>query len=274
MLVERLEEFFAREEEPRERDYFYVSEVAKCPRQIYYSVKGFPRPPLDGQSARRMAVGDDVHRRIVGALFSLGIAVAAEVPIPPNPLFHGRADAIVSLGGENFVVEIKSVHPYQFDQATARPRRDHYLQLQLYLHYLDVPRGVILMENKANQALREFLVERDEGTVRRVLSQFAELHRLIFEEGRLPPLPDKSEWEYDQCRYCPFTEFCIRDQVRPPSGEKDVPSIPSETPVEGPEEDHLPRDALTQNQGPEGDKRPTDPEESAPGTEDLTLFDL
>ena len=272
MLVERLEEFFSREEEARERNYFYVSEVAKCPRQIYYSVKGFPRPPLDGQSARRMAVGDDVHRRIVGALFSMGLAVAAEVPLPPNPLFHGRADAIISLGGENFVVEIKSVHPYQFDQAAARPRRDHYLQLQLYLHYLDVPRGIILMENKANQALREFLVERDEETVKRVLSQFQDLHRLIFQEGRLPPLPDKSDWEYDQCRYCPFTEFCVRDQVKPHPADpgKGVPSLASEGEVDGKEGLALASDSRIG----EGGKGTPTPGEKGSDTGDLPLFDL
>ncbi|NOX44248.1 MAG: Dna2/Cas4 domain-containing protein [Caldiserica bacterium] len=265
MLVERLEDFFSRVEEPRERDYFYVSEVAKCPRQIYYAVKGFPRPPLDGQSARRLAVGDDVHRRIVGALFSMGVAVAAEVPIPPNPLFHGRADAIVSLGGETFVVEIKSVHPYQFDQTTAGPKRDHYLQLQLYLHYLDVPRGIILMENKANQALREFVVDRNEETIRRVIADFTDLHRLIFREGKLPPLPDKSGWEYDQCRYCPFVEFCVRDQSRAELLEREIAGAQSSP---GPD--------LSPSLGsPLGDDA-REPSESAPksASEAPPLFDL
>ncbi|MBC7092833.1 hypothetical protein H5T53_02300, partial [Candidatus Bipolaricaulota bacterium] len=57
MLAERLEEFFQREERARVRDYFYVTEVSKCPRQIYYAVKGFPKPPLDGLTVRKLAVG-------------------------------------------------------------------------------------------------------------------------------------------------------------------------------------------------------------------------
>jgi hypothetical protein len=202
--------------------------------------------------------------------------VAAEVPLPPNPLFHGRADAIISLGGENFVVEIKSVHPYQFDQTVARPRRDHYLQLQLYLHYLDVPRGIILMENKANQALREFVVERDEETVRRVLEQFQDLHRLIFREGKLPPLPDKSEWEYDQCRYCPFTEFCIRDQMNPQP--KEVEGKPgSFAPQAGADagtETVQAQNERAREEAAEGEKGPSLPEEREPDARDLSLFDL
>lgn len=268
MLVERLEEFFSREEEPRERSYFYVSEVSKCPRQIYYSVKGFPKPPLDGQSARRMAVGDDVHRRIVGALFSLGIAVAAEVPIPPNPLFRGRADALVSLGGETYVVEIKSVHPYNFDQASTRPLRDHYLQLQLYLHFLGIPRGIILMENKANQALREFLVERDDGLIRDILRRFQDLHRTIFVEGRLPPLPDKSEWEYDQCRYCPFVEFCVKDQMTPLPDEEENPQeddLNAAGAQEGEEND---------NGEPEGKSEESSGEAPQNRIESIPLFEL
>lgn len=208
MLIELLEEYFQREEPQRERDYFYVTEVGKCPRQIFYAVKGFPRPPVDGQTARRLAVGEDAHRRLVQALFSLGLVVAAEVPTPPGSLFHGRADAIISLGGKNYVVEIKTVHPYNFDQMAIAPRHDHFLQLQLYLHYFQIPQGIILAENKATQELREFLVELDRPAVSRIISQFEELGELIFVRGELPPLPDKSDWEFDQCKYCPFSEFC------------------------------------------------------------------
>ncbi len=219
MLVERLEEYFKREERVRVRDYFYVTEVAKCPRQIFYSAKGFPRPPLDGQTARKLAVGDAAHQRIVQALYGMGIVVAAEAPIPENPLFHGRADVIVSLDGKNYVVEIKTVHPYNFEQMVAAPRRDHYLQLQLYLHYFDIPQGVILAENKANQELREFVVTRDDEEIQRVLSTFERLRRTIFLEGKLPPLPDKSDWEYDQCRYCPYVEFCSQNLAALPGAK-------------------------------------------------------
>jgi len=222
MLIELLEEYFKREEPQRERDYFYVSEVGKCPRQIFYTVKGFPRPPLDGQTARKLLVGEDAHRRLVQALYSLGLVVAAEVSIPPGALFHGRADAIVSLGGKNYVVEIKTVHPYNFDQMYAAPRRDHYLQLQLYLHYFQIPQGIILAENKATQELREFVVELDRPEVGRVLAQFEELREMIFVRGELPPLPDKSDWEYDQCKYCPFVDFCKEDVDRLPSPSKAI----------------------------------------------------
>lgn len=228
MLVERLEEYFKREERVRVRDYFYVTEVAKCPRQIFYSAKGFPRPPLDGQTARKLAVGDAAHQRIVQALYGMGIVVAAEAPIPENPLFHGRADVIVSLDGKNYVVEIKTVHPYNFEQMVAAPRRDHYLQLQLYLHYFDIPQGVILAENKANQELREFVVTRDEEEIQRVLSTFERLRRTIFLEGRLPPLPDKADWEYDQCRYCPYVEFCSQNLATLPGARPRAPTRPAE----------------------------------------------
>jgi len=211
MLTERLEEFFKREEPTRPRDYFYVSEVGKCPRQIFYSAKGFPRPPIDGLTARKLAVGDDAHRRIVQALYGLGIVVAAEVPIPPAQLFHGRCDAIASLDGKNYVVEIKTAHPYVFDQMAGGPRRDHYLQLQLYLHYFRIPQGIILAENKATQEFREFVVDLDRKAVNQTLRTFEELRQIIFVQGVLPPLPgpeDKKDWEFDQCRYCPYVQFC------------------------------------------------------------------
>lgn len=220
MLIELLEDYFQREEPARERHYFYVSEVGKCPRQIFYTVKGFPRPPLDGQTARKLAVGEDAHRRLVQAMYALGIVVASEIPIPPSELFRGRADSIISLGGKNYVVEIKTMHPYNFDQMAAGPRRDHYLQLQLYLHYFQIPQGIILAENKVNQELREFLVELDKPEVGRILRTFEDLRRLIFEEGDLPPLPDKSDWDFNQCKYCPFVEFCEQSIAIPPQAPR------------------------------------------------------
>lgn len=225
MLVERLDQYFQREERSRPRDYFYVSEVGKCPRQIYYSIKGFPRPPVDGLTARKLAVGDDAHKRLAQALFGMGVVVAAEVPIPPGNLFHGRCDLIVSLDGKNYVVEIKTAHPYSFDQMATGPRRDHHLQLQLYLHYFGIPQGIVLAENKATQELKEFVVPLDTDEVGRVVRAFARLKQTIFVEGELPPRPgseDKRDWEFDQCRYCPYVPFCREDVADPPSRAKVV----------------------------------------------------
>ncbi len=229
MLIEKLEEFFARQELARPRDYFYVSEVGKCPRQIFYAAKGFPRPPIDGQTARKLAVGDDAHRRIVQALFGLGVVVAAEVPIPPGQLFHGRCDVIVSLDGKNYVVEIKTAHPYVFDQMATGPRRDHYLQLQLYLHYFRIPQGILLAENKATQEFREFVVDLDRDAVDRTLSTFEHLRQLIFVQGVLPPLPtpeDKKDWEFDQCRYCPYGPWCQENVAQRPGMAPSEPELP------------------------------------------------
>lgn len=229
MLVDRLDEYFQREERDRPRDYFYVSEVGKCPRQIYYAVRGFPRPPLDGLTVRKLAVGDDAHRRLVQALYGMGVVVAAEVPIPPGNLFHGRCDVIVSLDGKNYVVEIKTAHPYTFEQMASGPRRDHYLQLQLYLHYFGIPQGIVLAENKATQELREFVVPYDKAEVGRVLGQFERLRELVFVRGELPPLPgaeEKRDWEFDQCRYCPYVPFCTANVADPPGRPKAVEPEP------------------------------------------------
>lgn len=220
MLVDRLEQQFERPEGVRRRDYFYVTDVAKCPRQIFYAMKGFPRPPLDGLTARKLAVGDDAHRRIAQALYSMGLVVAAEVPLPADALFRGRADVIVSLEGKNYVVEVKTAHPYSFEQMATGPRRDHELQLQLYLYHFGIPQGIILVENKATQELKEFSVLLDRPMVDRVLAEFQRLHALIVGRGDLPPMPDKASWEFDQCRYCPYVAWCGDDAVVHPEHQR------------------------------------------------------
>jgi len=63
------------------------------------------------------------------------------------------------------------------------------------------------------------VVTRDDEEIQRVLSTFERLRRTIFLEGKLPPLPDKSDWEYDQCRYCPYVEFCSQNLAALPGAK-------------------------------------------------------
>jgi len=206
MLKERIDGFYRSEERDRERDYFYASEVTDCKRKIYFKVKGAEKEDLDPQTNRKFERGDMIHQRLVSALYSIGVVTASEVQMPDQSLFHGRADAIVSINGENYVVEIKSANPYSF-KAMDGPKESWEKQLQIYLHHFDIDKGIILVECKGTQKLEEFHIERDDGVAEELEEEFGKLLDMI-KKGVVPKKPDKDDWAFDKCKYCLYEKAC------------------------------------------------------------------
>ncbi|MCS7134452.1 MAG: CRISPR-associated protein Cas4 [Candidatus Pacearchaeota archaeon] len=203
MIKELIEEFYKQKKSDKEKNVFYVSDAGKCPRAVWFSLKGYPKKELDARTLRVLEHGDYTHMRIIGALFSLGLVNAVEVEIPNNDLVHGRADAIISIKGEPYVVEIKSVNSAKFKKE--KPDPAHVKQLQLYLYFFKMKKGILIYENKDTQELKEFVLDYDEETVREVFSEFNKLKELL-EKNVIPDIPKELEdW---RCDYCPYIEEC------------------------------------------------------------------
>jgi len=105
---------------------------------------------------------------------SIGVVIAAEIRIPEEKIFHGRADAIVSIDNEPYVLEIKSMNSYAFKRLE-EPDKAHLKQIQLYMHYFNIDKGIILVENKDNQELKEFVAGKDEKILQEISANLREL---------------------------------------------------------------------------------------------------
>jgi len=136
---------------------FFAEDAGKCPRAVYFSIKGYQRKDLDPRILRIFDVGDDTHRRILGALFSLGLVVACEVPIPNQKLIHGRADAILSVKGRPIVLEIKSSSSNKF-RRLSRPEGAHLKQIQVYLHFFTFLKGLFYMRIRIIRICENFML--------------------------------------------------------------------------------------------------------------------
>ena len=147
--------------------------------------------------------GTHTHFRIMGVLYSLCLVTASEISIPENEMIHGRADAIVSIKGEPYIVEIKSVNSAKFRKEEADS--DHIKQLQLYLYFFKVKKGILLYENKDTQELNEYIIDYDEKLVKDVIASFDKLKDQL-EQAIVPEIPkDIEEW---RCNYCSYLEEC------------------------------------------------------------------
>lgn len=207
MLKELIDKFYLDGQKNREQLHFYVTDAGRCPRSIFFKFKNVSREAIEANVLRMFDHGDYIHQMIMKPL--LGIrdihVVASEVNIPTQEIISGRADAIISSGKELFVLDIKSMNSMIFKNL-AEPKAENVDQIQLYLHYFKIPKGILLYVNKDNQHLKEFIVDYDEKRADSLIKGLESLKEKI--DGDIVPNRISSYPKDWQCRYCQFRDIC------------------------------------------------------------------
>ncbi|MDO8601380.1 MAG: PD-(D/E)XK nuclease family protein [bacterium] len=208
MLRELIDKFYLSREKDREQHHFYITDAGKCPRSLFFKFKKAPREAMEAKILRMFDHGDYIHQLIMKPLFGMREinVVASEVNIPPQELISGRADAILSNGTELYVLDIKSMNSMVF-RNLKEPKEENQDQIQLYMHYFKVSKGILLYVNKDTQELKEFEVAYDKNRSEALLRGLSDIKIKIDSStvpDRISGYPD--DW---QCRYCQFKEICI-----------------------------------------------------------------
>ena len=208
MLKEIIDKFYLDKEKLREtQTNFYISEAGKCPRQIFLRFKNAPKEDLEASFLRLFDHGEHMHRLIMKPLLSTRDihVVASEVDIPPQEIVRGRADAVLSDGKEMFVLDIKSMNSMVF-RKLEEPKEENVMQIQLYLHFFKIPKGMLLYVDKDRLELKEFIVNYNPVIAEALIADLTVLREQIFSNtipARISTFP--SNW---QCRYCQYKEVC------------------------------------------------------------------
>ena len=213
MLRELIDQFYLDKERDKEQHHFYITDAGKCGRSIFFKFKNVPREKMTPDILRMFDHGDYVQMQMLSSLFSLGIVRASEIRIPPQELISGRADAIITVNNDLYVIDFKSMNSMIFAKLT-QPKEENVNQIQLYLHYFKIPKGILLYVNKNTLQLKEFILDYNPILAKKLLSGLTELKEEIDANiipERLTDYPDN--W---QCRYCQFKDICKI------SGQKDI----------------------------------------------------
>ena len=112
---------------------------------------------------RIFAEGNAVHEKWQNMFERAGIARGIE-DRGYSKLFdlYMTPDAIIELNNKLYVVEIKSANTFSYkNMKTSHPSGTH--QLQLYMHFLCIPRGFVLVEDKNTQEFKIFPVRYEPG---------------------------------------------------------------------------------------------------------------
>ena len=206
MLKELIDQFYLDKHEDREQNHFYITDAGKCARAVFFKFKNMPREKMEARMLRLFDHGDYIQMQILNTLFSLGIVRASEVQIPPQGLVSGRADAIITLNNELYVVDFKSMNSMLFRKLEA-PKEENVNQIQLYMHYFGIPKGILLYMSKDTSELKDFPIQYNIDLVQGLLKGLENLDKKIKGDivpEQLPAYPHN--W---QCTYCQFKDLCV-----------------------------------------------------------------
>jgi len=124
MLEEIIDQFYREQKHSRKQTRFYVTDAGKCHRFIFFKFKQAPHPDLEPRILRLFDHGNYIHRLIINALEKQGVLEGEEVNIPSQELISGRADALLKIKGERYIVDVKSINRNGFS-ALKKPKEDH-----------------------------------------------------------------------------------------------------------------------------------------------------
>jgi len=209
MLIEKINKYFESQKD-RERDRkFHVSEVGNCDRALYFDFLGYEKEEIDAATRMKFHNGNVSHRKIVSILLGCNDinVVGAEVTIPENDLITGRADLVVSLDNQLYVVDIKTIADYGFNllSSVSDISKNYIYQIQLYMHFLKIPNGIILFENKNTNEMKEFFISYNKDLCEKLIERMKNL-KIKIDNKIVPEKPyDLEDW---QCNYCRFKKVC------------------------------------------------------------------
>jgi len=155
---------------------FHASVIGNpCDRYLYLAYNGLlPELPLSARVQRIFDNGNYLEYRMGKYFERLGILIKKELPCRlENPVISGRIDFILRHPKLNTVLlELKSIKGSLFDELDG-PQETHATQAQVYLHLnnLGIDTGYVLYENKDNQELKCFKVEKDDEKLNSILER-------------------------------------------------------------------------------------------------------
>lgn len=182
-LLKTLDSYLEGEFSPMEANKFYPSALGNpCDRYLYLAYNGFIKErPLDAKLQRIFDNGSYLEDRMDKYFTDLGILMEREKSVKlAYPVISGRVDFILKHEVYSTIaLELKSINSRGFNILKKGPKPDHEIQLQLYLNLLPLDHGVILYENKNDQQLKAFELERDPIKYREVTDRCLRIMKMI-----------------------------------------------------------------------------------------------
>ncbi len=219
---ELIDNYLQKEVYPRTIGRYWPSESGGCIRKNWYTFK-IPKE-VDKSTKRIFEAGNRIHEFIADVIQSEKNKhvklVDRELPIKiiqPEYVISGRIDDLIMVlvDGKKYLVEVKSV---KFLPNEAR--KEHQMQLQLYMHALEVHSGIMLYIKKDDLQTTQYPINYSKEEVKEILSRFDKMHKHLI-NNNIPQAEAKILEEKNwMCTFCPYAIECEKAGV--PEGKEKV----------------------------------------------------
>ena len=128
----------------------------------------------------------------------------ADIEIPELRI-KGKMDGVINWKGEQWIIEIKSMNPYQYAKLLAPP--DYYLpQSEIYQLASGIHKMIWIFEDKATQQQREFITQHNYKNIEKIMGLVARTNACIDAKT----LPGKYK-DNRSCKACEYKAICDQD---------------------------------------------------------------
>jgi len=205
-----IDNHLAREYRAKVIGRYYPSEIGGCMRKTWFSYKN-PKQ-ADVKIMRIFEAGNMLHEFITQVIKSEKNPevelIRSELPIQIKTkefIISGRIDnlILVKIDNKMALVEVKSIKFLPKEH-----KKEHEIQLQLYMKALGINEGVILYIQKDNLETKVFDIKFNKKMADKLIERFEELHKSLI-INKMPEAEAKNDKENEwMCNYCAWKEEC------------------------------------------------------------------
>lgn len=205
---------------------FWATDFGECDRKICYKFLGIKVGPVSTRGRRIFDTGNAMHERYVTYLTRCQMVEDVELSCRKGN-FSCRLDMVIRdlKTGERLVLELKSINTYGYKRLlkVMEPQHKHKLQLLINCRLSGIRRGIVLYEDKNNQAILEFIVDSESEESKKLYKEIdASAEKILAEVVKFPKTKvldiPKGHVERYCKNYCSYWAVCYgrEDAVIPP----------------------------------------------------------
>jgi len=184
---------------------FSISSINSCWRKKYLELKGLYKEEFSEELLRLFTLGNIIHRQITKELIEkerYGFhLVATEVDIPEQKYISGRIDNIISINGENIIIDVKSAGDWTLKSIRNGEKcpENYTNQVLLYMYFTNIHKGMLLFVGKNKGEIEEVEVEYDEEKAKRLVKEIENFFQNYVEKNIEPQKCEGGTWGCECC---------------------------------------------------------------------------
>ena len=204
------------------RGHLGASQIgSKCRRALWYSFRWASDESFSGRMLRLFRHGFEYEKLFLEDLNAIGYKVITKNRKTGEDIafrdhdghFSGTVDGMAqSPDGEWLLLEFKTHNDKSFKQlqkkGVLKHKPQHFHQMQVYMHYMKVKKGLYLSVNKNDDELYHEWVEYNSGYANKLIDKA----RVIIDSFQ-PPERISDDPKFFDCKFCPHNKVCHDTQL-------------------------------------------------------------